>query len=205
MSALALAEALPLHGWENVYVIVGSSAAALTGLTFIVITISAEAAKADNIASTPLARLRGLRAFITPIGVHFCAALWVSVVMSVPGQTAPSLAICLGVTGLAGLGYCANVIRWLLRSTAAYRPFLADWIWNAVLPTFAYLCLLAVALLLHGHPLSSLYVVAASAVLLLFVGIHNAWDIVAWITTERHAHKYRQRPRDQPPTASSDR
>jgi hypothetical protein len=203
MSALALGEAFPLHGWENVYVIVGSSAAALTGLTFIVITISAEAAESDDGVRTPAARLRGLRAFITPIAVHFCAALWVSVLMSVPGQTAYSLAICLGVTGLAGLWYCATVIQWLLRATATYRPFLADWIWNAVLPTFAYLCVLTVALLLYRLPWLSLYIVAASTVLLLFIGIHNAWDIVAWITTERHAHERRQPQSDQPPRASS--
>ncbi len=193
MSGLALGDALPLHGWENVYVIVGSSAAALTGLTFIVITISADAANTDDRIRSPAARLRGLHAFITPIAVHFCAALWVSVLMSVPGQTVFSLAICLGGTGLAGLWYCATVIRWLLRATATYKPFLEDWIWNAVLPTLAYLSLLVTALLLHRLPLLSLYVVAATSVLLLFVGIHNAWDIVAWITTERHAHEHRQR------------
>src|SRR5579862_1128650 len=103
--------ALPLHGWENFYVIVGSSAAALTGLTFIVITISA--ADATNFANNPAARLTGLRAFITPIAVHFCSALWISVLLSVPDQTVLSLAICLGVTGLAGSVYCANVIRWM--------------------------------------------------------------------------------------------
>ncbi len=36
-----------------------------------------------------------------------------------------------------------------------------------------------------------------SAVLPLFA--HNAWDVVAWITTERHAHKDRRRHADHPP------
>jgi len=184
-----LGEALPLNGWENFYVIVGSSAAALTGLTFIVITISAEA----NIANTPAARLSGLRAFITPIAVHFCAALLVSLLLSTPRLTATSLAVCLGVLGVAGIGYCARVVYWMLKLFVNYKPFASDWIWNAILPPLGYLGLLIDAALLPRHPPAGLYLVAAMTVLLLFIGIHNAWDVVAWVTTERHARKYHSR------------
>jgi hypothetical protein len=44
----------------------------------------------------------------------------------------------------------------------------------------------------------SLYVVGGVALLLLLVGIHNAWDVVAWITTERHARTNRHRSLDSP-------
>ena len=77
---------------------------------------------------------------------------------------------------------------------ADYRPFLADWIWNVVLPTLAYVCLLAAAILMTAHPIQSLYIVAGAALLLLTIGIHNAWDVVVWFTTERHAHPERQHP-----------
>jgi len=182
---------LPLHGWENYYVILGSSAAALTGLTFIVITISS--GEGGSFANSASARLLGLRAFITPIAVHFCAALWLSVLLSVPGLTVTRLAICLGITGVVGVMYCARVIGWMLQALVNYKPFLDDWIWNAFLPSSAYLCVLVVALILRAHTLLSLYLVAAVTVVLLFVGIHNAWDVVAWITTERHARKYERR------------
>src|SRR5882762_232368 len=182
MTVAALNEALPLSGWENFYVIVGSSAAALTGLTFIVITIAADAA---GLANTPTGRLSGMRAFITPTAVHFTSALWVSALLSVPGQTVFSLALCLGISGLAGIAYCTRVILWIFEMLSEYRPFIADWIWSAVLPLFAYVCLLAVALLLPGHPVASLYAVGGITLLLLFIGIHNAWDVVAWVTTER--------------------
>jgi hypothetical protein len=43
--------------------------------------------------------------------------------------------------------------------------------------------------LLPGHPALSLRLIGAMALLLLFIGIHNAWDVVAWITTERDARK----------------
>ncbi len=184
-------EGLGLHGWENFYVIVGSSAGALTGLTFIVITISSSDGS-GGFSNSPVARLMGMRAFITPIAVHFCSALWVSFLLSVPVQTVLSLTVCLGVTGLAGAVYCAQITAWMLRTRVHYKPFLSDWIWNVILPGTSYLALLVAALLLSGHTLAAMLVVAAASVLMLFIGIHNAWDVVAWITTERHAYGRRR-------------
>ena len=53
------AAALPLHEWEGFYVIVGTSAAALTGLMFVVIAVVADAGPRS---ATP----RGIATFITP-------------------------------------------------------------------------------------------------------------------------------------------
>jgi hypothetical protein len=55
-----------------------------------------------------------------------------------------------------------------------------------------------VALLLPSRTLLSVYLIAAATMLLLFIGIHNAWDVVAWITTERHARKYQRREPGSP-------
>ncbi len=184
----ALSAVLHLSEWENFYVIVGSSAAALTGLTFIVITISAD--RSDRGDGSP-PRLFGLRAFITPTVVHFSVSLWICALQSVPGHTALSLALCIGITGVLGALYCARVIYFMVRTftDSKYKPFLEDWIWNVALPVLAYLCLFVIAWVLPGHPELSLRVIAGVALLLLFIGIHNAWDVVAWITTERDARK----------------
>lgn len=190
MSAPALHSVLSLAEWTNFYVIVGTSAGALTGLTFVVITISGDRSTPADSAAT---RLRGLRAFITPTAIHFGAALWLSALLCIPGHTAFSAALCIGATSLAGLFYSGRVLRLMAGMLADYRPFLADWLWNVVLPTIAYLSLLAAAILMVGHPPQSLYVVAGAALLLLTVGIHNAWDVVVWFTTERHAHASRNR------------
>lgn len=191
-----LSAVLPLSGWENFYVIVGSSAAALTGLTFIVITISS-----DRSQDSAARRVAGLRAFISPTVVHFTGSLWISAVLNVPGHTALSLSLCLAVASVAGLVYCGRTLYWMLRTftDSLYTPFLEDWIWNAALPVLAYLGLLGCAWGLLAHPGPSLYVVAAIALLLLFIGIHNAWDVVAWLTTERHERKNRERRPAEPP------
>lgn len=182
--------ALALTDWQSFYVMVGSSAAALTGLTFVVITLSAE--RRDGLGSAR-AQLTGLRTFITPTAVHFAAALWLSALMCIPGQTAVSLAVLLTATGLAGLLYCATLLARMLDRSFDYKPFLSDWIWSGLLPVGTYLALAVTGLVLMHQPTSSLYAVSGVVLLLLFIGIHNAWDVVVWITTERHAHRERQR------------
>ncbi len=180
---------MTLSEWQSFYVLVGSSAAALTGLTFVVVTISAER---GEVAGSASARLTGLRVFITPTAVHFGMALWLSALMCMPGQTAVVLEALLVATGLAGLVYCATVLRPMFARSFGYKPFISDWIWNAALPVIAYLALAGAGFLCPRQPAISLYMIGGVVLLLLFVGIHNAWDVVVWMTTERHAHRERQ-------------
>src|SRR5690349_13899270 len=148
-------ETLGLNAWENFYVIVGSSAAALTGLTFIVITIAADHRR-DN---SPAVRLKGMRAFITPTVVYFGTALWLSALMTVPGHTAFSLSVCVGLSGAFGIAYCIGVIYWMFGVFGDYKPFLSDWIWNAVLPPAAFALLVVAGFLATRHTAFSLYAV----------------------------------------------
>ena len=168
---------LPLHEWETFYVIVGSSAAALTGLMFVVVALSAERRK---LAAEDSAR--ALASFATPTVVHFCAVLLVAAFLSTPRLTVGSLAGCLLVTGAAGLVYSVIVAARAARQTA-YVPVLEDWVWHAALPLLAYLSLLVTALVMRRAPEGALYGVEAVELLLLFIGIHNAWDAAVWIAT----------------------
>jgi hypothetical protein len=183
--AVTTSGALTLAEWQSFYVLVGSSAGALTGLTFIVISVAAESSGFRNAT----VRLAGLRAFITPTAVYFGSSLALSALMSIPGQTAFTLALCLGVSGVGGLVYWATVIRWMIRAIPDYRLMIGDWIWSVILPALAYAALMSSALLLAAHTAASLYAVAGTTLLLLFIGIHNAWDVVVWITTERQARR----------------
>lgn len=182
--------ALVLTDWQSFYVLVGSSAAALTGLTFVVVTLSAERGDATGSAA---ARLTGLRVYITPTAVHFGAALWLSGLFLIPGLTVVALSVLLAATGFVGLIYCTTLLREMFSSSFGYKPFLSDWIWSAVLPVAAYLGLAASGVMLAHLPSACLFMVSGVVLLLLFIGIHNAWDVVVWMTTERHAHRERQR------------
>ncbi|HEX7980094.1 MAG TPA: hypothetical protein VF461_15905 [Gemmatimonadaceae bacterium] len=165
-----------LVGWESYYVIVGSSAAALTGLQFVVIALINDLhtrASGDT-----------LGAFGTPTVVHFCVALLTASILSAPWATLSSPAIALGVTGLGGLLYAAIVIR-RARRQKDYKPVAEDWLFHTILPVVAYSSIVGGGLALVTHSGGAMFAIAAATLLLVFIGIHNAWDTVTWITTTR--------------------
>src|SRR3954469_17265032 len=107
------------NGWENFYVIVGSSAGALIGLQFVVITL---------ISGRPVARAdaQASDAFSTPSVVHFGVVLLLSAVVSAPWDGIGAVAVLWGVVGLGGAVYVVVVAR-RMRKQTAYRPVFEDW------------------------------------------------------------------------------
>ena len=162
-----------LSGWEDFYLIVGSAAAALTGLQFVVITLVTEGR--SRAVTTP----GGIDAFATPTIVHFCAVLLTSAILSAPWPSIADPTIALAAVGAAGVVYAIVVIRRSARQTG-YTPVLEDRVFHHILPLVSYGVLAVAALLLRRHAQTALFWIAATTVLLLFIGIHNAWDTVVW-------------------------
>lgn len=171
-----------LTGWENFYVIIGSSAGALIGLQFVVMTLIADMPVGHGTAQAS-------HAFATPTIIHFGAVLLLAGVMSMPWETVTPAAIVWGLLGVAGVGYTAAVTR-RMRSQKVYQPEFEDWLFHVLLPGAAYVTLAVSGLSGRGYPRWSLFAAAAAALLLLFVGIHNAWDGVTY-------HVFYRRPRHQ--------
>jgi hypothetical protein len=162
----------PLTPWANFYVFVGSAAATLTGLMFVVISL---------ITGTRAPRPReGIAAFSTPSIVHFCAALGVAAIFSAPWHVLWHAGLLLGLAGLGGMAYCVVVLR-RMRRQDDYQPVLEDWFWHVIVPLAAYVALVGAALRLPGDPAPTLFLVGAATVLLLYIGIHNAWDNVTYL------------------------
>ena len=176
-----------LKDWENFYVIIGSSAGALTGLQFVVIALIAEARSASTMLE--------IRAFGTPTVVHFCAALLISAILSAPWHTLSALSACVGICGLVGIVYSLNVIRHARRQTG-YAPDAEDWLWYVALPLISYTALAIAGLLLTWHAVLAMFVIAATALLLLFIGIHNSWDSVTYIAVEHGRRDKKNRTTD---------
>jgi hypothetical protein len=128
----------PLAGWDNFYVIAGSAAAGLTGLTFVVIALA-----------------------------------------SMPNHGQLSLSLGFGACGVAGLIYVGRIAA-SMHGLSAYDPAHGDWLWNVALPAIVYGTLLAIAFFIWDWPHQCMYGVAAAVVLLMIIGIHNAWDIAVW-------------------------
>jgi len=166
----------PLVAWESFYVIIGSAAAALTGLQFVVMTLSAgmNARGSDTVTN----------AFSSPTIVHFCVVLFISAIVSAPWPALSSVRLVLGAGGVAGLAY-ALIVVWRMQRQTLYVPVFEDWLFHVVLPLIAYATLLVAAIFLESYPTLSLFVIGGVALLLLFVGIHNAWDGAVYIALRR--------------------
>ena len=162
----------PFAAWESFYVIVGSAAAALTGLQFVVTVLGAE------IRGRQSAHLTS--AYATPTIVHFCAVLLNAAILSAPWRRLSSAAAALVPFAVLGLVYTILVVGHARRQ-AEYVPVLEDWIWHTILPLLAYAANLVSAILLPRDPPPCLFVLGGAALLLLFAGIHNAWDGVTYI------------------------
>ena len=161
-----------LAPWANFYVIVGSSAAALVGVQFVVIALIAN--------FRHLTTADSIRAFGTPTVVHLGEALVVSSILSAPWHSLLGASIALTLCGLGGLGYAGIAIHRARRQTA-YKPVWDDWFWYAALPCSAYTALSAAAVLLRTATQPALFVIGGTSLGLLLIGIHNAWDSVTHV------------------------
>jgi len=158
-----------LAAWENYYVIVGGAAAALISVQFVVIALIAN--RRSRVSEETI------NAFGTPTVVHLGGALVVSAIMCAPFASLVLVSVALALCGLSGLIYVAMVIR-RARRQKTYEPVGEDWVWHAVLPSAIYAALTLAALLLDATRRLPPFVIGGAALVLLLVGIHNAWDSV---------------------------
>ena len=161
-----------LTPWTNFYVLLGSSAGALIGLQFVVITL---------IATLRLPNARnGMHlgdVFVTPSIIHFGVVLFLSAVACVPWNGLTLVGVLWGCIGVVGMGYTIFV-AWRLRSQQLYEMGIEDWLFHGLLPLGAYALLLVASWLAGSSARPSLFALGGSALLLLLIGIHNAWDNV---------------------------
>ena len=167
-----------LSDWQNFYMLIGTAAATLTGLMFVVTTLIAGI---DAHLSTLNA---AVSAYNTPTVVHFGTVLLLAGLLSAPWQTFSSLSLLLGLLGLGMVVYSIIVMR-RMRRVPNYQSTLEDWSWYIAFPLLADLLLILAAFMLPKNPSSALYMVGSAMMLLLLVGIRNAWDMVTFLAVER--------------------
>ena len=165
-----------LAAWSDFYVIVGSAAAALTGLQFVVIALVNEMrqpASEQTISAVQLSDGRALRRRAPRFRDRYGA---------VAGDLAreSDRRHCGTASFIYGL-----VVLHRARKQTQYKPVMEDWIWHVSLPLVAYALLTVSAALLVGHQIAAPFGVGASVLLMVFVGIHNAWDTVTYIAIQR--------------------
>jgi hypothetical protein len=165
-------------GWSNFYFLIGSAAAGLIGLMFVVVTLTAGGERSKA--------LRGAALYLTPTIVHFAAVFSISAVTQAPGVAPQEAAVFIGGIALAGLACCLRSAHGILRAPQGFEaPHWSDFWLYAGAPAVLY-GLLVVASVGVGERWSwSPNAMAVILLILVLLAIRNAWDTITWIAPRR--------------------
>ncbi len=172
-----------IEAWHDFYVIVGTGAAALTGLLFVIVTLGPHVVGRQT--------QTGVRAFVSPVAAHFTYVLVISAAMTAPGIPLPVLGAALAAGGLGGIVFTAWTRahqRW--RAGSLPTP---DWIWFVGMPYACFVLMAASGAFLALHGIAGLYGIGATSVLLVVTGIRNAWDLVLWVVHQPRPDESKRR------------
>jgi len=159
--------------WENYYLLVGSAAGALIGLMFVVTTLTA-GLDANRVS-------RGVKVYITPIVFHFSNVLIVSAISAVPQIPTAAVGVLVALCAAAGIVYSAATTVRLSRTGWEDPPDTSDKWFYGIVPTIAYLALAGAAFAVWLVSRIAAYAVGATVLVLLLIGIRNAWDLATSI------------------------
>jgi uncharacterized oligopeptide transporter (OPT) family protein len=107
----------------------------------------------------------------------------------------------LGLWGLGMVFYSIIVMRRMWR-VPHYQSTVEDWSWYMAFPFIANILLIVAGFMLSKNPSSALYIVGSAMMLLLLVGIRNAWDMVTFLAVER-AHSENKSTEERRTSSSS--
>lgn len=166
-------------GWTNFYVIIGAAGSTLIGIQFVVITLVGTIRGSETTDES-------IAAFGTPTVVHLTMGLAIAAIMSVPWPSLVPAAAVLALCGVGAFCYSIVIIRRAHRQTT-YEPVDEDWLWYATLPFVTYATLTAGAVALPKFTSAAAFVIAAAALAIIVIGIHNAWDTVTYMVLNRRS------------------
>ncbi|WP_019586112.1 hypothetical protein [Deinococcus apachensis] len=184
-----------LHEWETFYLLTGTAGAALAGLMFVALTVVQQ--------TQPVHRLRMsvTRADSDPALLAFVLSLMLSALLLMPSLTRTGFGLLLLAVGLTGLLYSGAVLRQLLAEGRTDVWDLPDRMWYGAAPSLSgVLLLVSGGLGLEGQDEAALTVVAAALLVLLAMGIRNAWDMVTF-SIARNAREASAAGQDSTPPA----
>jgi hypothetical protein len=118
-------------------------------------------------------------AFATPTIVHFSIVLLLSALLRAPWEAIGLAALFCGFIGAGAVVYVLITAR-RMRVQTTYKPDFEDWLFHLLLPLVAYVTLVASPIAVSAYTRQALFAVGAAVLVLLFTGIHNAWDAVGY-------------------------
>jgi len=176
-----------LQQWQSFYTLLGGASATLVGLMFIALSLGSSQWTPEE---RPILNA-SFNAFLSPTFIHFVYVLVTAGVVLVPTLSETVLGALLLLAGVGSLGHIARMLPFL---RARYREGTidrSDLIWYSLMPSIGYILYLGAGFgLLRAAargvpPARALDALATASILLLVVGLRNAWDLVVFLALRR--------------------
>jgi hypothetical protein len=162
------------EGWENYYLSLGPSAAALIGLMFVVVTLTAGRDRHEV--------ERGKHLYTSPIVWNLGVVLVLSGAACAPTMTPRLYGVAGGGLAVLGLGMCIrNAIGIARVPISGEENNLFDVWWYGIVPGLVYVGLGAAAGMILLGSRWGVSATAAALMGLLLVSIHGEWDLVTYL------------------------
>ena len=162
-----------LTEWHDYFFMIGSSAAALIGLMFVVVTLTAGRDRQEV--------ERGKQLYTSPIVWHLAAVLVLSAAAIAPGMGARLFGIVCECMALLGMGIGLRSAVGITRRPGVAEAAGFDMFWYGLAPAIVYAGLAVAAWAIVAGRSWGVPVLAADQIALLLVSIHAEWDLVTFL------------------------
>jgi len=161
------------QGWQTFYQMTGEAAATLTGLLFIVASLTS--------GRTPTHE-RGVMLFTSPTVFHLASVLAISALALAPDgeQSRVMLMFAWAALSVVYTVWLAVQLYGIENPSHWTDPW-----WYGVVPAVLYLALAGATVSVYADVGHAAYLVALCLTVLLLVTIRNAWDLVTWLAPRR--------------------
>ncbi len=164
-----------LREWDTFALLVSTAGATLAGLMFVGLSLGERMIRGRD--GVPL-----LRAYTDPTLLCFVLSLATGALLLIPDLNAVTFGALMLLVGALSFAYSLRILRQMRREGQTTTTWDAsDWLWFVLIPLLCALLLAgAGALALRGEGRAALAVTGAVLLVLLVMGIRNAWDLVAY-------------------------
>ena len=158
--------------WHDFYLLLGPAAAGLIGLLFVVMSLTTELERSRVI--------NGARVYMSPVVFHLAVVVLISAVCMFPDTPAPLVGAVTTIAALIGLAYAGYVCREMIAQTV--QTFGGDVVRYGAAVAAIYVALGGAGVLVLIRFTYGPQILAAALMAMFLLMIHNAWDLVLWIT-----------------------
>jgi hypothetical protein len=164
---------MPTDQWWNFFYLCGSSAATLTGLTFVAVTFGSSLIKKDNLDKVNI--------YISPFCYHFMHVFFLCAIPASNARIIAGTAIVTGLWRLIKIPKAISILHAQAREDPNADIDASDWIVVVFVPMAVYIALFAAgAGFLLGKPWA-VDVLAICCLVLLLNSIKGVWNMLIWV------------------------